>query len=166
MWGIGALSQNDIREKEDMDPIDGGDAYFVPLNMQPLSWALQEPVPPEPTEPTVIPAGSNRWAIKHKREIKRVLEMVKNEDDEGPAMEDWEYLIHHIHVDEDTGEEIIHHCPMLDHLGNLYSVEHLEGEDGEFYHILSGLMEDQEVIWSDEQAEEDGFTVPCPDRQL
>ena len=43
MWMMGAMSQNDIRGKEDMDPIKGGDEYFVPLNMQPLSRALQEP---------------------------------------------------------------------------------------------------------------------------
>ena len=46
MWMMGAMSQNDIREKEDMDPITGGDEYFVPMNMQPLSRALQEPEPP------------------------------------------------------------------------------------------------------------------------
>lgn len=42
MWMMGSISQNEIREKEDMDPIKGGDEYFVPLNMQPLSRALQE----------------------------------------------------------------------------------------------------------------------------
>ena len=50
MWGMGAMSPNDIREKEDMDPIEGGDEYFVPLNMQPLSRALQEPEPEEVIE--------------------------------------------------------------------------------------------------------------------
>ena len=49
MWNMGSISQNEIREKEDMDPIEGGDEYFVPLNMVPLSRALQEPV--EPTQP-------------------------------------------------------------------------------------------------------------------
>ena len=39
LWGLGAISQNEIREKEDMDPIEGGDEYFVPLNMVPLSQA-------------------------------------------------------------------------------------------------------------------------------
>jgi len=33
MWSIGAMNINEIREKEDMDPIEGGDRYFVPLNM-------------------------------------------------------------------------------------------------------------------------------------
>jgi HK97 family phage portal protein len=52
MWMMGSISQNEIREKEDMDPIKGGDEYFVPLNMQPLSRALQEP------EPVRLPADS------------------------------------------------------------------------------------------------------------
>lgn len=39
MWGFGGMSINEIREKEDLDPIEGGDEYFVPLNMVPLSQA-------------------------------------------------------------------------------------------------------------------------------
>lgn len=37
MFNIGAMSQNDIREKENWDSIEGGDEYFIPLNMIPLS---------------------------------------------------------------------------------------------------------------------------------
>jgi len=37
LWNIGAISINEVREKEDMDPIEGGDEYFIPLNMIPLS---------------------------------------------------------------------------------------------------------------------------------
>ena len=33
MFSIGAMSPNDIRKKEDMNPIKGGDIYLVPLNM-------------------------------------------------------------------------------------------------------------------------------------
>ncbi len=36
MFNIGAMSINEIREKEDMDPIPGGDLHLVPMNMQPL----------------------------------------------------------------------------------------------------------------------------------
>jgi HK97 family phage portal protein len=36
LFGVGALSSNDIRALEDLDPIEGGDKYFVPLNMVPL----------------------------------------------------------------------------------------------------------------------------------
>jgi len=37
MFNIGAMSINDIREKEDWDPVEGGDERFIPLNMIPLS---------------------------------------------------------------------------------------------------------------------------------
>ena len=37
LYHVSALSPNDIRELEDMDPIDGGDEYFAPMNMVPLS---------------------------------------------------------------------------------------------------------------------------------
>ena len=37
MWSIGAITQNEIRGLEDMDPVDGGDELFVPLNVTPLS---------------------------------------------------------------------------------------------------------------------------------
>jgi HK97 family phage portal protein len=35
MWNIGALSSNDIRELENLNPTEGGDTYYVPLNMMP-----------------------------------------------------------------------------------------------------------------------------------
>jgi HK97 family phage portal protein len=35
MFAIGVYSQNDIREKEDEAPIEGGDTYYVPLNYAP-----------------------------------------------------------------------------------------------------------------------------------
>lgn len=47
MWNMGAISMNEIREREDMDAIPNGDEYFVPINMQPLSRALQQPVVPD-----------------------------------------------------------------------------------------------------------------------
>lgn len=37
MFNIGAMTINDIREKEDMNPLPNGDESFVPLNMVPLS---------------------------------------------------------------------------------------------------------------------------------
>lgn len=39
LWGCGALSPNDIREKEDLPPIDGGDIHLIPLNMISLERA-------------------------------------------------------------------------------------------------------------------------------
>jgi HK97 family phage portal protein len=39
MWNVGALSINDIREFEDLNPVEGGDQRFVPLNTVPLDQA-------------------------------------------------------------------------------------------------------------------------------
>ena len=85
---------------------------------------------------------------------------------ENSNFEDWEYLIHHIHKDKKTGKEEVHHCFMVDHLGNLYEIAHAKGADGEFKHCLIGLIEDQDVYWSDEEAEADGEKIPCANRQL
>jgi HK97 family phage portal protein len=35
LWNLGAMSPNEIRAKENMNPRDGGDQYYVPLNMEP-----------------------------------------------------------------------------------------------------------------------------------
>jgi len=48
MLMAGAMSPNDIRELEDMNPIDGGDVYVVPMNVQPLEKLGEEPEPPPP----------------------------------------------------------------------------------------------------------------------
>jgi len=37
MFSVGAMSPNDIRSKEDLDPIEGGDEYYVMSNMAPVS---------------------------------------------------------------------------------------------------------------------------------
>jgi HK97 family phage portal protein len=49
LWGIGALSTNDIRSLEDWAPVEGGDVRYVPLNMGELGAAAAttggEPAP-------------------------------------------------------------------------------------------------------------------------
>ena len=40
----GWMSANEIRELEDMNPYDGGDAYLMPLNMVPVDQVGQQPV--------------------------------------------------------------------------------------------------------------------------
>lgn len=42
----GWMSANDIREKENEDPVDGGDVYLVPLNMVPADQAGSRPPVP------------------------------------------------------------------------------------------------------------------------
>lgn len=50
MFNVGAMSPNDIREKEDWDPREGGDVYLVPLNMAEKPEA-PAPAPPPAREP-------------------------------------------------------------------------------------------------------------------
>ncbi len=80
------------------------------------------------------------------------------------ALEDFEYLTHHVEVD-DKGKEILHHCLLYDHIANMYVQAHLVIKDGKVYmdgkkaeegryHVISGLEPEQEKVWSDEEAEE------------
>jgi len=58
MFMIGGMSVNEIREKEDLNPIPGGDEHFVPLNMVPLRMAGREVKPelePEPERTLRLP---------------------------------------------------------------------------------------------------------------
>lgn len=67
MFNLGALSVNDIREKENMNPVEGGDKRFVPLNMQLLEGAgakPEEPVP-EPRKPVEEPASDDAERALH-----------------------------------------------------------------------------------------------------
>jgi len=50
LFNVGALSQNDIRERENLNPVDGGDTYYVPLNMVRSQDASTGAVP-NPKEP-------------------------------------------------------------------------------------------------------------------
>jgi hypothetical protein len=54
MFNIGAMSINEIRALEDMDPVEGGDIHLVPLNMTTLENAGEPPEPVE-REPARIP---------------------------------------------------------------------------------------------------------------
>lgn len=89
--------------------------------------------------------------------------MSKNEE-KGMAIEDYEYLLHHIEIN-DNGEEKIHHCLIYDHIANMFEQAHLFIKDGKVYldgkeikegvfHVIKGLERTQEVVWSDEEAEE------------
>lgn len=53
MFNIGAMNINEIREKEDLDPIEGGDRHFVPLNMAALDKFDEVTAKPQPAEPAV-----------------------------------------------------------------------------------------------------------------
>ena len=59
LFQLGSLSPNDIREKEDMNPVDGGDEYFVQLNMVPLSQATEVMLEPTGGEQQALPPGDD-----------------------------------------------------------------------------------------------------------
>lgn len=64
MFNIGAFSVNDIRELEDMNPVEGGDVHLVPLNMTTLENAGKQSESkqlPEPKE--VIPTEENKLRL-------------------------------------------------------------------------------------------------------
>ena len=79
-------------------------------------------------------------------------------------LSDYEYLLHHIEGEE--GKEEVHHCFVLDHIGNLFEQGHLiinsNGEAyykgqkvvGRVFHIIAGLEPTQDVCWSNTEAEE------------
>lgn len=51
LWNLGVLSANEIREKENLNPIAGGDRYWVPVNMAPADRPTAlPPGPPDPDE--------------------------------------------------------------------------------------------------------------------
>lgn len=59
----GWLSANDIRRMENMDPVENGDIYLVPLNMVPADQIARLPqagLPPKPAASAMKPAGSPR----------------------------------------------------------------------------------------------------------
>ena len=74
MFNIGALSDNDIREYEDLNPIEGGDTYFVNAALVPLDMAATG----EHMKPTQSsskpddeddPAAVQSSLVEHKREL-------------------------------------------------------------------------------------------------
>ena len=55
-WGW--LSTNDIREKENMNPVDGGDQYLTPMNMMVVGESSSRRAAPVVREARQLPAGS------------------------------------------------------------------------------------------------------------
>lgn len=76
---IGAMSQNDIRESENRNPIgDEGDTYYVPLNMIPGNIAMEGPQPTQQTQqtPEAKPAKDNAETKALNRQ--RKLDLIRN----------------------------------------------------------------------------------------
>ena len=87
-----------------------------------------------------------------------------NNNEETEIIEDYEYLLHHIEIDE-NGKEEIHHCFVYDHIANMFEQTHLFIKDGKVYldnkeikegifHVIKGLEPTQEIVWADEEAKD------------
>jgi HK97 family phage portal protein len=74
MFNIGAVSIDEIRERENLNPIgaaNGGDVHWVPLNMAPSDLAMQpkpEPAPPAPPQDGPLTNGRAGELIMAMRE--------------------------------------------------------------------------------------------------
>ena len=119
----------------------------------------------------VLRAKDDTRRVKVKEDYGTGMEKAKKEGtgEPLPALEDYENLLHHIHTD-DKGEEEIHHCLILDHIANMFEQVHLWIKDGKIYldgkeikegvfHVVKGLESTQEVVWTDEEAEENEITA-------
>ncbi len=53
LWQLGAYSINEIRELEDMNPIDGGDEHFIQTSYATLENVTNPPEPPAPVMPMI-----------------------------------------------------------------------------------------------------------------
>jgi len=76
MLNQGVFSINEVREKEDMNPVDGGDIHLVPMNMISLEFAGDKPeekaesIPPKP----VVPGGD----VTDKNQSGRAMRLIEN----------------------------------------------------------------------------------------
>ena len=68
MFSIGAMSINEIRALEDLDPIDGGDIHMVPMNMIPLEQMVAQPTLVLPAKPKELPAKGNGQDVEETEE--------------------------------------------------------------------------------------------------
>jgi HK97 family phage portal protein len=80
LWDRGALSPNEIRKLENMNPISGGDQYFVPMNFTTLENAGNDIVDP------VVMDVSNRLA---KAEISELEKHVVHAKDDTGRFKEW-----------------------------------------------------------------------------
>lgn len=59
LFMLGSISSNEIRSFENMNPVEGGDQHFIPLNMAPLETASQEMQNTETQTTGQVPGGND-----------------------------------------------------------------------------------------------------------
>jgi HK97 family phage portal protein len=72
LFQMGALSPNDVRELEDQDGYEGGEGYWVPMNMQDPANPTP-PAVPGPADPQATQAAATANALKERFAAGRVL---------------------------------------------------------------------------------------------
>ena len=83
LFYLGSLSPNDIREKENMNPIDdpNGDKYFVQANMVPIDKAgkqQQAPPPEQPKDNSNLDDAIKKIADRNKENLIRAYQREKD----------------------------------------------------------------------------------------
>jgi HK97 family phage portal protein len=71
MFQMGAFSPNMILEKENMNPVEGGDEHFVPLNMVPIKDAgfVNAPQPQQNALPAVTETRTKKQGALHRQRV-------------------------------------------------------------------------------------------------
>ena len=122
----------------------------------------------KPIEKSDLPPGefvAKRQIIRSQNGSSIFVKLEGNPDSDYPiaqgkeiekrALEDFEYLLHHAHIEGEEIEET-HHCLLSDHNFNLFEIDHIE-VNGETYHIIKGLEPTQDIVWADEEARQKGI---------
>ena len=76
MFNIGAMSINEIRELEDMDPVQGGDIHLVPMNMTSLENAGKPPNPVPVNNPALSQPDTTKALKLLRQNSKEVIDEV------------------------------------------------------------------------------------------
>lgn len=83
LFNMAAISPNEIRSLENMNPRDGGDAYFVPLNLVPSDQAGEPPtsdagVRAQPSESRIITISQAQRAIEQRARTSKARQRIRS----------------------------------------------------------------------------------------
>jgi HK97 family phage portal protein len=77
MFDTASISSNDIRELEDLNPIEGGDRYFVQQNLMPVDM-VDEVLKAKAQQPTLPPAADPQTKSVHVRWLESVVARMRS----------------------------------------------------------------------------------------
>lgn len=138
MWEMGAYSINEIRDKEDDNPVENGDTRFVPLNFAPLG------TPQERSEQRTEARSSdmrlkliNAWQSVFEKDIQRAVDIEVN----------------------DTRKAAVKHLERRDQQSFYQFLEDYYQDSGEFDSKLRSAVAGTFTTYALEQAKEAGLEV-------